>query len=747
MSTMDSRKQSFFTGAGIWLPLTLAAGLIVRIIGFLSLRNAMFAGMPSFNDYVLRERTASLLMGQMPEQVLPWGSPLYPYFTALVQTIFGESHTPVFVLQALFGVATSILLAWALAPVLAARTRWIAAFLYAINPIAVWLELRWQPLALSMLLLVIVLRLLFYRSRKQTALGAASGGLVLGAGFLLQPLMFFALAIAALWRSIKKESAPATTIIMMVCFLVLPLFICVQNQGLPEGRFTWNRSGAFDFYQSLQQETWGTPRSITPPAWAGPTTAEAIAHGATGESMTDGEIIGYFLTTSFSQAAEGPIRFVGQILRKAGLLLTGHEVPDPVSPGFVLSRSAPALMWGLWLFPVILVLALLGGWIRRERNGLTLFLFPLSALAAVNLLGLYSSASRWPLVLLLLPLAAVGIEEAKRLLPSKSDLPRYLLPALLGIAVLSYLDLPKVCARLDNSSEDLRYAAALVLKKFDASQAMQFARDAIAADHNNAAAHTDLAKLLIAEDLVDAAQREYEQALAIDPETEGALFGLSELLRAQNMFKEAEEYAGKLLMLHPYNPLYLNQLAAILMLQNRFGEARMLLHAALKLMPDYEVARINLEEIEKIETNAAQLAFPPELSPQPDTAMMELNVALMAAQNSSDLAAMDSLTLHGLNQFPEAPFVHYMRGFCLLMLGRLDDALPMLERAVEEVPGRFVLTQTAVRTLLSLNRSDEAMVLLQQNIDQAATEANRVRLTNFRDRIEEQIRIREAQGR
>lgn len=747
MSDTHNQNRSFMAGAGIWLPLTLAAGLIVRLIGWLSLRGALFAGHPSFNDLLLRERSTTLLMGQVPEQSVPWGSPVYPYFTALIQSLFGESSTAVFAIQALAGLATAVLLAWALAPVLATRTRWIAALLYAVNPIGVWLEMRWQPVALAMLLLVLALRFLFFRPRRPTITAAAAGGLTLGAGFLLQPLLFLAVAAAAVWRCLRRPAAWSAGSVLMIMFIILPLLLCAHNRSVPEGQFTWNRSGAFEFYRSLESDTWGTPRSVTPPAWADPTSADAIAHGETGQPMTDAEVTQFFLTSALSRLAQEPIRFFGFVLRKTALLLTGHETPDPVSPTFVLSRFAPALRWGLWLFPPLLVLALLGGWISGKNKQLAIFLPPLIAIAAVNLLGLYSSASRWPLVLAMLPLAAIGITEIKRLVPTKSDLPRYLLPVLLVIAVASYLDLPRVGAKLDNKSEDLRYASALVREKLDAALALQYARDAIAADETNAAAHADLAKLLITEDLIEAAQQEYEAALAIDPINQAALFGISELLRSQNMHQEAERYAGTLVMQHPHNPLYLNQLAAILMLQNRFAEAKMFLRKALELMPEYEVARINLLEVEKIEATAAQLAFPPELSPQPGTPMMDYNTALMTAQQNQDTVALDSLSLYGLEQFPDAPFAHYMRGFCLFILGRYEEALAPLQHAADEVPGRFILTQTTVRTLLSLERIDEALVLLQKNVDQAATEANRARLTRLKEAIEEQLRLREAQNR
>ncbi|MCK4305598.1 MAG: hypothetical protein KAY24_15280, partial [Candidatus Eisenbacteria sp.] len=84
----SSREMSENAGhARYWMLATFLVGLLVRIAGWISLKTAFFCGIPAFDDGVHWVRAFGIRNGAFPEAELPWGSPLYPYGTALISSL------------------------------------------------------------------------------------------------------------------------------------------------------------------------------------------------------------------------------------------------------------------------------------------------------------------------------------------------------------------------------------------------------------------------------------------------------------------------------------------------------------------------------------------------------------------------------------------------------------------------------------------------------------------------------------
>ncbi len=88
---MSTQTQPWWRAALPWMPIALIGAAAVRVVGWLTLRQAAFTGAPAYNDAIHQTRALSILHGGFPEGALPWGSPFYPYVTALVWSIAGES--------------------------------------------------------------------------------------------------------------------------------------------------------------------------------------------------------------------------------------------------------------------------------------------------------------------------------------------------------------------------------------------------------------------------------------------------------------------------------------------------------------------------------------------------------------------------------------------------------------------------------------------------------------------------------
>jgi len=730
-----TNSESAYRQVWGWMVATLVGGLIVRILGFAALHRALFCGIPSFEDAVHHLRILQILGGGLLEQGLPWGSPIYPQAAALVIRLFGQELPVLFGAQAVLGMLSVLILVWALAPVLSLRDRWIAAFLYAIHPIGVFFEMRLHPAAFAIPLLLLVLRWVFF-SQGRGAGVAALGGLACGLGFLLRPTEFIALAVAGIWKHLRKGRADwSAAVALLVGFLLLPALVVFHNSTLDRGGPTWNWSSAVAFHRTLQPETWGTARSVDPPAWKDPGRARSQANEVAARELSEWEMTLLFSENAVRTLIERPLSFLRSVTQRAVLLLSRHEMPDPVSPGYVLGQYAPALRWGLWLFPLLLGLGALGLWNLRERQAIGWILPPLAGLIAANLLGIHSCTSRWLLVIALLPACAIGLMSiapyVARLRAGEGA--RWVLPATVALLILSALDLPGAAPRLDNASEDLRMEANLVLQAGDKTGAQARLQRALAVDPNNPMVHADLAGLLTQQELPGAAQSEYERALELSPNNEAALYGLSELLRRRGEAAQAESVAVRLISLHPNHPLYLNQFGAIAMMSGKFEIARTALRRALEISPDYQVALHNLRQADRAEQGATGLAFPEGVELHED--LMEWGKQALVAFQQERLADADSLTALSLERYPDHVVALYFRGGFLLRSGRASEAADLLVRAVRNTAGYVMTTQLAADALVASDRLEEAISVVELSLEEAPDQRNRLGLERLLSRL------------
>jgi len=712
-----------------WIIATLVGGVVLRVLGYLAFHDKHFMAIPGFEDAVYQARWLEMMAGRFPEAVLPWGSPAYPYLLAFLSQILGESVSALLVMQSLVGLAIAPLIAWTLRPVLPERHCWIAAFIYAIHPLGVFFEWRLQPVVWAVALVLITTRLLFF-DEGQDLRRTIGGGLLLGLGFLFRPMLFLALGVTVLVLRLRPRpgTRPAwkRCAILLGAALILPVLLCGHHAAQEEGAFNWNWSDSVFFSRTFDEDTWGTARSMTPPAWMAPQRAESIAQQGEARILSKPEMNRYFTRQGLRALLQQPVTLVGSILGRAALLISAYEIPDPVSPQHVMSSRARHLTWGLYLFPLFLALGVIGLWLLRCDRRAAMLLPPLLAVCVVNLLGVQSCSSRWPLVVLLLPVLVIGLTRLRSALT-----PRWLLPAALVLLVLSALDLPGAQARFGDRSEDLREEARLHVEAEDIRDATRLLREAIRVNPENPLPHADLARVMRLEELSQAARTEYEAALELDPECETALYGLAELLRAQKSFVEAESLALRLVGLHPNHPLYWNELGAIATQLQKLPQARLALTRALQIFPDYQPAQQTLAAIDQAEQQAGALLLPSELTPPNESELAQMGRLALGAAQADNAAVADSASSAGLASFPEEPFAWFVRGSVLMYLQRPAEAVTLFQRTTEAAPGRFFPTSMAVQALAAAGRLEEAKAFLLAQHELAATEMNRRKIARM----------------
>jgi len=728
-----------------WMIAAIAAGVILRATAWIMLRGALFTGVPGFEDEVHLGRIIRLMHDGFPESVLPAGSPFYPYLAALLGSVSGGGAAGILFLQSLAGLGVVLLIAWACAPLLSPRARWIAALLYAAHPLAVFLELRLQPTVFALLLMLPALRLLFFDARPSLRRFAA-GALVLGVGFLFRPLLFFALFAAALVIAIRRFTGPSAAValprtrlapVMLAAFLLLPVLFSAYHATLPGGAAAWNWTDAYLLHRDLRPDTWGTARAVRAPVWEGYSTARMQANETLGRELDEGDALAFYRGRGLQQLVERPLQWLGLVLVRGALLVSRPEVPDPTSAAFVLGRSARALVWGLHLFPLLLALGALGFWSWRGRREAGLVAPVLIAVAAVNLVGTYSLSSRIFLVVALLPLAAEALTRLSHLVSEarSSGAVRLAGAGAGALLVLSALDLPRA-ARFENPSEDLREASRILRQASDPRAATTLLQQAKHLDPGNAAVRAALGEMLVSENLPAAAREEFRAALASDPDYVNALFGWAEIERGTGSYERADSLMSHLLELHPRNPLYLNQLGTIKLMRGDFAASRRLLAEALRISPGYEVARSNLRAVDDAQKRQSALVLPEEVSQAVDPRLVQLGALAIEAMNTQRMDRADSLTAAGMRDFPDDPLAWYMRGALLLRMGRAAEAVEPLLRLSRAVPGRGMTTTLAAEALLAVGRRQDAIALARENLARAADEINRERIASLLQGLE-----------
>lgn len=88
-------------------------------------------------------------------------------------------------------------------------------------------------------------------------------------------------------------------------------------------------------------------------------------------------------------------------------------------------------------------------------------------------------------------------------------------------------------------------------------------------------------------------------AIEIDPDFTEAKYNYAVILHAEKEIGEAKNLYKEILEISPDEPKTLNNLASIYIEEENFAEAKKLLKRCLKIAPEFEIAKKNLERIER----------------------------------------------------------------------------------------------------------------------------------------------------
>jgi tetratricopeptide (TPR) repeat protein len=407
-------------------------GLVVRF-AFLSQARAcplfdyLIVDGRAYNDWADR-----IAAGDWAGDRVFYQAPLYPYFLAIIKTVFGSATSSIRAVQAVLGALTCGALFLAGRMFVGRAAGLAAGVMLALYPPAIFFDAIIQKAGLGSFLTAILLVALAAIQLRPSAWKTACAGCVLGLlaitreeSLLLAPVLLTWLWLCVLRSNKPPQSGRLAACAAFVAGLMLPLSIVATRNYQVGGEwvlttsqagpnfFIGNNPGATGMYAPLRPGRSDTSKERLD--------AVELAEQACGKQLSSGEVSHYWLGQAFDFIWHQPGAWLPLVMKKAALLLNAYEVPDAENQYFY-EEYSPLLrtLSRVWHFGVLVPAAVIGIVLGRRRKldqsaPIVMIATLSAAVIAFYVFGRY----RFTLVQPLMLLAGAGVTEAFGLLCSR----------------------------------------------------------------------------------------------------------------------------------------------------------------------------------------------------------------------------------------------------------------------------------------------------------------------------------------
>lgn len=482
----------------------------------------------AYKNWAARIAAGDWLGGEVFDQ-----APLYPYFLALIELVFGDGLGAIRAVQALLGALSCGLLFLAGAWFFSRRIGWIAGLALACYPPALFFDGLVQSASLGGVLVTALLALLGRARHAPSRTLWLAAGATLGALIATrdQTMLLVPVVLAASFLLSRGRAHAPSCVAATFGGLALVLAPIAARNAQVGGEFvlTSAQTGA-NFYIGNHEGARGGYEPLLPgrgDAASERVDARELAQQAAGRSLTPSEVSSHWFGRAFEWIAAHPGDWAVLLVRKFALALNAYELPDYEDQDYYAEHSG-LLRWLAYLLHMGVVAPLAAAglylcWPQRREFAVLL------ALGALLLLGVtlfYVNARyRYALAPIALLFAAAAVVRGREawLAGDRAKLVRACLAALL-VAVLSNWPLVDRRAQFATS---LSNAGATLIDAGRGAQALEALRRSV--------------------------------ELADDADTRA---NLSTALLAANQPREALTHAQKALALRRDDPALLRRLAA-----------------------------------------------------------------------------------------------------------------------------------------------------------------------------------------
>lgn len=628
-----------------WLLLVvIVLGLGLRVANLIDISNSPFFTRPVIDGQAYDTWAVTIVHHAAPAQPF-FQDPLYPYFLALIYSIFGHSYWAVYLIQLMLAVVFLLLVYDTTGRLFDRRAGIAAATIAALYKPFIFYESQIEKTALAVFLSALFLWLfvlsLTTRSASRTRRSALMPFLFpLAAGFamgltaltrsntlMFAPLLPLVLAFAPQTVSRGRRIGAAAAGLLGVLLVVAP--VSIRNSALArEFTLTTTQAGQ-NFY--IGNSPYNTTGQYQAPPWVRPNPEFEQADFAEYADKTAGRTLSYsgvsrFYTHAALAWAKSHGRdFARLLMRKAILYFNNFEVPDNQDMYFFARYSwilrLPLLSFGLVFALGLAAMILLARGLGRVSMVVFYFGYAVSVIAFFVF-----SRYRIPALPALLPFAGampVWLVDAANVRPLPGS-PRPALPARLagGLALtlaafgltmypvhhgggkmeaaqsLTNLasafyhegDTAKAIATYEEAlgtlpghAEASRNLGIIMFGRGETDRAFQLLSDAAHSDPSNPSTHEYLGRTYERMGKLEPAFLEFRDAVALAPGRVEFRFELATALQQLNRYPEALAQYDTMIQLAPDNPVVRHNFAVCLYNVGRLDDARVQLEAARRL--------------------------------------------------------------------------------------------------------------------------------------------------------------------
>ena len=528
-------------------------------------------------------------------------APLYPYFLAVVYTLFGHSQDAVYLIQIVLGLLGIYALYRAGKKIAGEKVGLVAAALSAFYGVYLFYDVQLLKESLAVTLVCLLFWTLVEAREKKGAALWVWAGIICGFLSLLRENMLLIIPFLILLAIRPRERFSAfflrgLVFVLGVVIILTP--VAFRNWKVGGNFLPTTFQGGVNFYIGNNPQATGTYRSLSPgkqiPAYER-TEPIRLAEKEIGRTLKPYEVSNFWLRKSLDWAKKNPTDFLKLQVKKIQMFWSWYEWPDAVDYYYVKQTSIiykiPLLEFGSISF-----LALIGLWFirRRLRAFFPVLLFVVMWMASTAVFFLFSRY-RLPAVpgLILIGAAGVGSVFASWNQNRRQSV------IVLGLVVLA-LGAP-LFVNPKPKQDLVFYNLALVYERMgNTALAVQNYKKAYSANPNDFLSCINLGNLAAKEKRWDEALDWYKKAEAIESEVEGVHANIGGVYVAQGNFDEAEKAFDRALEINAENIETLHNKAILLAMKKQFREALEINKKVLQLAPDWPPAIRFRERLDRI---------------------------------------------------------------------------------------------------------------------------------------------------
>ena len=494
-----------------------------------------------------------------------WGNevffraPLYPYLLAFFHLLTSGNLLGIIILQNIIGLASFYLVYRLADNVFGQTSARISSILYLLSFDFIFFESELLLDFLLVFFLPLIFLNIFRADKSGRRIFWLIAGLVLGLSAATRPTTLILLIIVPLFflRYKSKLFNFRSWLISTVCLaagtLAVLLPIGIRNAAVG-GEFSFIPSqGGINFYIGNNPTASGWSAAMPEPLGAFWQYADCrqIAERETGRELKPAQVSNFWFRKGLNFWTASPGRALGLTVRKAGLLLSSHDLSNnrnlaqfkkrvPVSHIFVIK-------W--WLLIPCGILGMIVS-LKRDYKARLLFIFVI-AYSLVLIMFFITSRFRLPLMPFWVIFAGQGIWYTYQKIKDR-DIKKLGMIAVLFMAAffVSFYDFYKI--DYSNPQQELYTQGNRLMAGGNYDLAIRSYRDLLNINPNYPQASMNIGAAFVRMGQIDSAEIYYQRELQVNPDSALTLSSLAEIYRLQGDAARAYQFAKSALQAKPY---------------------------------------------------------------------------------------------------------------------------------------------------------------------------------------------------